>query len=327
VTDTPPTFGAEAPAAAQAIVETLRSVDPQPDIRAILEVDDALTPEPAAEQPAMAEETRAEEAPPAADEPLVADHEAEAPLAAGNPLPEEAPLAAEALPVDDTTDAGTVPQGEAPSVEEDLDFLNLRARLDAWAPPSPAAKPHVPAPAPHAPGPAPLIRRILGGPSVVPAERPAADLASTARPTADVEPVAPATPVVEPAQKWWIVAPESGPDRPGDQVTQPTWPRPAASPAAQVPLRQVAQPPVTPQPAERREAPAWPGVRANATARPRGQDLPLVPAPESVWAASSRDVLNVPGSGVQACASCGLALSAAARFCRRCGTPQGAAHR
>jgi hypothetical protein len=30
-----------------------------------------------------------------------------------------------------------------------------------------------------------------------------------------------------------------------------------------------------------------------------------------------------PSGGVQSCVSCGLSLSATARFCRRCGTRQG----
>jgi zinc ribbon protein len=48
-----------------------------------------------------------------------------------------------------------------------------------------------------------------------------------------------------------------------------------------------------------------------------------------MWAASAREVLARPAAGpvapvasVQPCSSCGLSLSATARFCRRCGTPQ-----
>jgi hypothetical protein len=41
---------------------------------------------------------------------------------------------------------------------------------------------------------------------------------------------------------------------------------------------------------------------------------------QEVAAASSQAV--VPG-GIQSCVSCGLALSATARFCRRCGSAQG----
>jgi hypothetical protein len=53
------------------------------------------------------------------------------------------------------------------------------------------------------------------------------------------------------------------------------------------------------------------------------------PFESPVWAASSRDVLGAepPGAagpvGIQSCVSCGLSLSANARFCRRCGTRQG----
>ena len=48
-------------------------------------------------------------------------------------------------------------------------------------------------------------------------------------------------------------------------------------------------------------------------------------AREAVWAASSRQVASaatVVPAGVQDCSSCGLAISASARFCRRCGQRQ-----
>jgi hypothetical protein len=52
---------------------------------------------------------------------------------------------------------------------------------------------------------------------------------------------------------------------------------------------------------------------------------------EDMWAASNREVLSAPPvaaaaptPAVQSCVSCGLSLSANARFCRRCGTPQSA---
>jgi len=51
---------------------------------------------------------------------------------------------------------------------------------------------------------------------------------------------------------------------------------------------------------------------------------------DALWAASTREVLGpaggaaeAPAAGVQPCSSCGLSLSANARFCRRCGTRQG----
>jgi ribosomal protein L40E len=51
---------------------------------------------------------------------------------------------------------------------------------------------------------------------------------------------------------------------------------------------------------------------------------------DALWAASAQEVLARPAAapasvvtGVQPCSSCGLSLSATARFCRRCGTRQG----
>ena len=75
--------------------------------------------------------------------------------------------------------------------------------------------------------------------------------------------------------------------------------------------------------------PEWPAPQASAglpflsrPARPQG-------GVEALWAASNRELAAtppVPGrstSGIQPCISCGLSLSATARFCRRCGTLQG----
>jgi ribosomal protein L40E len=43
----------------------------------------------------------------------------------------------------------------------------------------------------------------------------------------------------------------------------------------------------------------------------------------SFWEASAREVASAGAQvGVQSCGQCGLSLSASARFCRRCGTPQ-----
>jgi hypothetical protein len=50
---------------------------------------------------------------------------------------------------------------------------------------------------------------------------------------------------------------------------------------------------------------------------------------DALWAASAQEVLApvsgpaVAATSVQPCSSCGLSLSATARFCRRCGTRQG----
>jgi hypothetical protein len=48
-----------------------------------------------------------------------------------------------------------------------------------------------------------------------------------------------------------------------------------------------------------------------------------LPVPGAFWEASAREVAGaISHVGVQSCGECGLSLSASARFCRRCGTPQ-----
>ena len=132
-----------------------------------------------------------------------------------------------------------------------------------------------------------------------------------------------------------------------DVVTQPTWPQPTPSPAGDQPVPTPDQP-VTPAPApwltvapEDSESPQWPVAPAFPTPTVR-RDMPttlagrpLVPQadPSGLWAASAREVLTgaaqapvqaaAPTPTAQPCVSCGLSLSANARFCRRCGTRQG----
>lgn len=146
-----------------------------------------------------------------------------------------------------------------------------------------------------------------------PAPAPLAEAQVAAPAPVAPAPVAPAAPAREDrieAPVWRIVAPEA-PSPPAEAVpaaatgmpaerpaaTLPSWPAPADTP-----------PPQWPMPAA---DPQWP-TRSAATS----------PVQPDLWAASSQDVLNRPGSGVQACVSCGLPLSAAARFCRRCGSQQ-----
>ena len=85
---------------------------------------------------------------------------------------------------------------------------------------------------------------------------------------------------------------------------------------------------------DRRAAVADPAAMAGRRSASAG--LPFLNRPptptggvEALWAASAREVVAppaVPGrpvaGAVQPCLSCGLSLSATARFCRRCGTPQ-----
>jgi hypothetical protein len=122
---------------------------------------------------------------------------------------------------------------------------------------------------------------------------------------------------------------------PIDVIQQPTWRMVAPDPT----IEQPARPPISPAiPAaatapDPNAEPQWP---ARASAEP-SVGLPFLNRPaaatgglEALWAESARDVVAPPTiggrpvatGGVQPCVSCGLSLSATARFCRRCGTPQ-----
>ena len=134
----------------------------------------------------------------------------------------------------------------------------------------------------------------------------------------------PVAPPVEPARQ--------------DRVPQPTWrifapdqtPPAGAPPFAAPGLPPTSLPAAPARPAASAE-PQWP-------AQPGWQDSPSVAlltnrtrqSSDALWAASSQEVLApapagpAPATaGVQPCSSCGLSLSATARFCRRCGTRQG----
>ena len=72
------------------------------------------------------------------------------------------------------------------------------------------------------------------------------------------------------------------------------------------------------------EPPAIVPYRSRGAAVPQGEIAARAVAQGvSFWEASAREVANATAIvGVQNCAGCGLSLSASARFCRRCGTPQ-----
>ncbi len=135
----------------------------------------------------------------------------------------------------------------------------------------------------------------------------------------EVEPIAAAEP--EPA-------PEPAPDEPAPRTPTPGWAIVAPDvPRTDAPTAPVAWPPRSPvyQP-----PPAGPAAPASTPGQPRQPSWPTVPpaafsvpAAQAVWEQSSLGVISRPGSGVQACVSCGLPLSATARFCRRCGSRQG----
>jgi hypothetical protein len=118
---------------------------------------------------------------------------------------------------------------------------------------------------------------------------------------------------------WQIVAPEAPTS---DGIPPPT----PAEPSPSAPSDTVAASAEPQWPAQ----PEWPRP-------PSAEGLPFLGRPaaatggiEALWAESAREVATVgPASGpktmggVQPCVSCGLSLSANARFCRRCGTRQG----
>jgi hypothetical protein len=116
---------------------------------------------------------------------------------------------------------------------------------------------------------------------------------------------------------WSIVAPEPPTARPRS---------PRSGPRREIP----ASPPASAESAGRHGTPEWPGQPAtDSLAFLARRDAAT--GMDAVWAASTRDLLTTPptapapaaSTGIQGCVSCGLSLSATARFCRRCGTQQG----
>ena len=135
--------------------------------------------------------------------------------------------------------------------------------------------------------------------------------------------------------------PLSAASGPSDVVEQPTWritapdaagtvPQPPlSSPEAEVPLAASATAAESPS-----EEPKWP-VRPQWPGAAPAAGLPFLGRPatpqggvEALWAASNQELVTAPpvpgrsSTGIQPCVSCGLSLSANARFCRRCGTVQ-----
>jgi len=170
----------------------------------------------------------------------------------------------------------------------------------------PVAAAPEPEPEPIAAAPEPEPEPVTVAPEPEPVAEPEAQPVAVAAAPAPPEPVAPpAPPAVAPVPP---VAPLPSPDGPTGAPQWPTGPRwPTGIPAR----------PTVPQPTA-------PG--------PAGSD-PLTAimarqATEAMWAASSRDVVQpplvaqAPTAAVQPCVSCGISLSATARFCRRCGTAQ-----
>ena len=159
-------------------------------------------------------------------------------------------------------------------------------------------------------------------------------------------------PIVEPAPE--PVAAEATPPEPtqapeepaaaqvaataADVVEQPTWritaPDPTAAPPATPGIDQGGAVPTQPSPARPAGEPQWP-ARPEWPSATAGAGLPFLGRPatpqggiDALWAASNQELVTAPpvagkvAGGIQPCISCGLSLSATARFCRRCGTLQ-----
>ncbi len=122
-----------------------------------------------------------------------------------------------------------------------------------------------------------------------------------------------------------------------DVVEQPTWRITAPDPTSAQPAVPGIDPGAPPQPsAPARPAgdPQWP-TRPEWRSASAAAGLPFLGRPatpqggiDALWAASNQELVTAPpapgkvASGIQPCISCGLSLSATARFCRRCGTLQ-----
>jgi hypothetical protein len=220
---------------------------------------------------------------------------------AAEPTPEPLPMEPEPLPMEPepVPDVGIAAAAATAAMVDEPEPLVLEPEPEPLVVQYPPAV--EPAPEPVAP-PAPVVEPIAR-PAELPPVQPAA-------PTPDLAAAATATPAA-----------------PDDVVRQPTWqivaPDDAAAPVVSGPAGPVARPepqwPDQPQWPERTAAGGLPFLNRPAT--PTG-------GLDALWAESTRDVVSPskngkPANVVQPCINCGLSLSANARFCRRCGTPQG----
>jgi hypothetical protein len=230
----------------------------------------------------------------------------------------------------------------APEPEPVVPIAAAHEPVDVYPEPEPEP---VEAFAPPAPAPEPEIVEAAPEPQVPPAEPPAwlrpAIVLETI--TAEPEPVA-AAPEPEPEPVAAAPEPEpepvaAAPEPRVDVVPQPTWQivAPDTTPVVETPGAPSQEPVQPPADAVAASAePQWPAQPEWPTREPAA-GLPFLNRPpaatggiEALWAASAQEVTQVgqatatrPSTGVQPCVSCGLSLSANARFCRRCGTRQG----
>jgi hypothetical protein len=336
---------------ASRILERLRGAFGRPHAPQAQPVQPAEEPSPAAQLPdavGFPEPEPLGQAAYTTQQPFGAPQEAFAPAppAGGEPFapPVEPTAAVPAQPAWPPAEPAAEPW--APAVEEEPLELPQAASpqpgerrsepAPAWqvtpeAPPAPAQEPAWPA----------APRQEPAWPAA-PKQEPAWPAAPSQEPPRPAEPAWPAAPRTQPAwppeparpqEPAWPAAAE--PSHPAAPSQEPAWPAAPEREPVWPPRAPVYQPPTAPPP-----APSWPPqpssappqpapppafvahqARGPASWPPAAQSAPQ-PSASSVWEESSRGIISRPGSGVQACVSCGLALSASARFCRRCGTRQ-----
>ena len=215
----------------------------------------------------------------------------------------------------------------APSLEEYLLAASAAqaAQADAAPAPAPAEAPQPTAAVEEAASaevsePAEAAEVVEAGPEAAAPEPVVAEAAIT-------EAVPEAEPIVEQALAEEPVAaspePEAAPVQPAEPASAPApiFPPPAGGDVHVSTTRLPGWDMVAPDVAGQ-QPPPLPHVTASPDVRPAPWFAARTNA--SIWDASTADVVSRPGSGVQSCVSCGLPLSAAAHFCRRCGARQAA---
>ena len=215
-------------------------------------------------------------------------------------------------------------------VEQPEAAAQSAALLAVEPPPGPALE-SLPVPEPPAATPEPgATAEVAPEPVSVAGPEPAAidalpEPEAVTAPVSELEPEPAAANVGTPATEESPVAADTRDDR----VEIPTW-RIVAPEEADTGR---STPPVAaPGPTRRPEPTQWPATPEWPT-QPEADPLSFLTArraTDAMWAASSQDLLRVPPRPgvtastptVQSCVSCGLSLSATARFCRRCGARQ-----
>jgi len=231
------------------------------------------------------------------------------------------PVEAVAEPVAATVEEPEIAADEGPTTPTWLAALAAAKTADVATPDEPAAPTNLQEKA--ASQTAGLLRRFRPGQNLD-AELDAHERERVAAEAApDVAPSGPEVAAEPPA------APSPAPIA-DDVVPQPVWQMVAPDPGAETPLGQPVVPPTLPAAASAAASaePQWPS-RPQPTSGLPFLGRPAAPQGglEALWAESNREVVTPANPGrtagvIQPCVSCGLSLSATARFCRRCGTPQ-----